>query len=155
MRWVQLCDSLSILWHCLSLELEWKLTFSSPVATAEFSKFAGTFSADLLASSLRNVFSNPFPVFKLDYFILFCFWVLRVLCVSWIQIPYLQVFSPILWWSFHLVDGVLWRINVFSFDEFQFICFVSFVPYAFGMVSENPLPNPRAGRCIPIFLLGV
>ena len=35
-RWMQLC-SLSILWHCLSLGLEWKLTFSSPVATAEFS----------------------------------------------------------------------------------------------------------------------
>ena len=28
----QLCDSLSILWHCLSLGLGWKLTFSSPVA---------------------------------------------------------------------------------------------------------------------------
>ena len=27
MRWVQLCGSLSILWHCLSLWLEWKLTF--------------------------------------------------------------------------------------------------------------------------------
>ena len=26
-RWVQLCSSLSILWHCLSLGLEWKLTF--------------------------------------------------------------------------------------------------------------------------------
>ena len=36
MRWVQLCCSLSILWHCLSLGLEWKLTFSSPVATAVF-----------------------------------------------------------------------------------------------------------------------
>ena len=32
--------SLKILWHCLSLELEWKLTFSSPVPTAEFSKSA-------------------------------------------------------------------------------------------------------------------
>ena len=32
---MQLCGSLSILWHCLSLGLEWKLTFSSPVATAE------------------------------------------------------------------------------------------------------------------------
>ena len=30
--------SLSILWHCLSLRLELKLTFSSPVATAEFSR---------------------------------------------------------------------------------------------------------------------
>ena len=35
----------TFLWHCLSLELEWKLTFSSPVATAEFSKFAGILSA--------------------------------------------------------------------------------------------------------------
>ena len=34
-------------WHCLSLGLEWKLTFSSPVATAEFSKFAGIVSAAL------------------------------------------------------------------------------------------------------------
>ena len=38
---MQLFGSLSILWHCLSLRLEWKLTFSSPVATAEVSKFAG------------------------------------------------------------------------------------------------------------------
>ena len=29
MRWVQLCGSLNILWYCLSLGLEWKLTFSS------------------------------------------------------------------------------------------------------------------------------
>ena len=34
----QLCSSLSILWHCLSLGLECELTFSSPVATSEFSK---------------------------------------------------------------------------------------------------------------------
>ena len=47
MWWVQLCSSLNILWHCLSLGLEWKLTFSNPVATAEFSKFAGILSAAL------------------------------------------------------------------------------------------------------------
>ena len=41
------CGSLSILWYCLSLGLEWKLTLSSPVATAEFSKFAGILSAAL------------------------------------------------------------------------------------------------------------
>ena len=35
-RWVQLCSSVSILWQCLSLGLEWKLTISSPVATPEF-----------------------------------------------------------------------------------------------------------------------
>ena len=43
----QLYSSLSILWHCLSLGLEWKLTFSSPVSTAEFSKFAGILSVGL------------------------------------------------------------------------------------------------------------
>ena len=32
---MQLYSSLIFLWHCLSLGLEWKLTFSSPVATAE------------------------------------------------------------------------------------------------------------------------
>ena len=46
-RWMQLCGSSNILWHCFSLALEWKLTFSSPVATAEFSKFAGILSAAL------------------------------------------------------------------------------------------------------------
>ena len=39
--------SLNILWHCPSLGLEWKLTFSSPVATTEFSKFVGILSAAL------------------------------------------------------------------------------------------------------------
>ena len=38
---------LASMWNELSLGLEWKLTFSSPVATAEFSKFAGILSAAL------------------------------------------------------------------------------------------------------------
>ena len=38
---------LKILWQCPSLGLEWKLTFSSPVVTSEFSKFADIFSAAL------------------------------------------------------------------------------------------------------------
>ena len=46
-RWVQLCGSLNILWDCLSLGLEWKLTFSRPVTSAEFAKFAGILSAAL------------------------------------------------------------------------------------------------------------
>ena len=44
---MHLCSSLNILWHCLSLVLGWKLTFSSHVATAEFSNFAGILSAAL------------------------------------------------------------------------------------------------------------
>ena len=34
-------------WHCLSLGLEWKVIFSSSVATAEFSKFVFILSATL------------------------------------------------------------------------------------------------------------
>ena len=45
--WDECNCSLSILWHCLSLGLEWKLISSSPVATAEFSRFAGILSAAL------------------------------------------------------------------------------------------------------------
>ena len=33
-------DCIIVLWHSLSLGLDWKLTFSSPAATAKFSKFA-------------------------------------------------------------------------------------------------------------------
>ena len=49
-----LCGSWNILWHCLSLGLEWKLTFSSPVATDEFSKFAGILSAALAQHHLSG-----------------------------------------------------------------------------------------------------
>ena len=58
---MQLCRSLSILWHCLSLGLEWKLTFSGPVATAEFSKLAGEeeitkgFKKSFLAMGMFNI----------------------------------------------------------------------------------------------------
>ena len=44
-KWAQLCGNLNILWHCPSLGSERKLTFSSPVAAAEFSKFARILSA--------------------------------------------------------------------------------------------------------------
>ena len=43
---------LNILWHCPSLGLERKLTFSSPVATGESSKFAGVLSAALSYSGI-------------------------------------------------------------------------------------------------------
>ena len=40
---MQLCGSLSILWHCLSLGLEWKLTFSSPVRAKQTRMFTEAF----------------------------------------------------------------------------------------------------------------
>ena len=41
------CNCVAILWHCLYLGFEWKLAFFSPVATAEFSRFADILSATL------------------------------------------------------------------------------------------------------------
>ena len=61
-RRVQLCGSLSLLWHCLSLGLEWKLTLSSPVATAEFSKFAG-----LLSAALSQHHLSRFEIAQLEF----------------------------------------------------------------------------------------
>ena len=52
----------SILWHCLSLRLEWKLTFSSPVATAEFSKFA-----DILSAALSQHHLSGFEIGQLEF----------------------------------------------------------------------------------------
>ena len=62
-RWVLLCGSLSILWHCLSLGLEWKRTFSSPVATAEFSTFAGINEYSTFTASSFKIWnsSNGIP----------------------------------------------------------------------------------------------
>ena len=51
---MQLCGSLSILWHCLSLGLAWKLTFSSPVATAEFSRKCQTRSLHFMKIPFKN-----------------------------------------------------------------------------------------------------
>ena len=62
-----LCSSLSILWHCLSLGLEWKLTFSSPMSTAEFSKFAGILSAAFSRHHLSGFETAQLEVHHLHY----------------------------------------------------------------------------------------
>ena len=62
---VQLCGSLSILWHCLSLGMEWKLTFSSLAATAEFSSFAGILSVALSQHHLLGFEVGPLEFYHL------------------------------------------------------------------------------------------
>ena len=80
---VQLYSSLSILWHCLSLGLEWKLIFSSPVATAEFSKFAGILSAALPQHHLLGFEIAQLEFHHLPYLCLkWCF-----LKPTWLRIP--------------------------------------------------------------------
>ena len=63
---MQLCSSLKILWHCHSLGLEWKLTFSHPEATAWVFQICwhiecSTFTASSVRSS-TGIPSLP-PVF--------------------------------------------------------------------------------------------
>ena len=61
-RWVQLTGSLSILWECFFWGLGWKRTFSSPVATAEFSKFA-----DILSAALSQHHLSGFEIAQLEF----------------------------------------------------------------------------------------
>ena len=64
-----LCGTLNILWHCPSLGLEWKLTFPSPLATAEFHICWHIECSTLIASSFRiwnssaGILSPPLGVF--------------------------------------------------------------------------------------------
>ena len=48
-----ICGSLNIPWHCPFWGLEWKLIFSSPVATAEFSIFWHIECSTLTVSSFK------------------------------------------------------------------------------------------------------
>ena len=76
-------NSLSLLWHCLSLGLEWKQTFSRPMATAEFSKFAGILS---VAPSQHHLLGFEIAQLQLYHFHYLCskWWFLRP---SWLGIP--------------------------------------------------------------------
>ena len=62
MKWAQLYGSLNNYWHWSSLGLEWKLTFSSPVATAEFSQFA-----DILSAALEQHHLLGFEIAQLEF----------------------------------------------------------------------------------------
>ena len=83
---MQLCGSLNILWYCLSLGLEWKLTFSSPVATTEFSRFAG-----MLSAALYSITASIAPLISLnEYGLLGWAWpshlfLLKLLMLLWVQ----------------------------------------------------------------------
>ena len=62
--------SLNILWHCLSLGLKQKLTFSSPVAAAEVSKLAGILGAALSQNHLLGFERAQLEFHHLHYLLL-------------------------------------------------------------------------------------
>ena len=80
-----MCSGLNILWYCISLGLEWKLTFSSPVANAEFSKFAGILSAALSQHHLLG-----FEIVQLEFiqsiYVCVCVCVCMCLSLSWVRL---------------------------------------------------------------------
>ena len=67
MKWVQLYGSLNNLWYYPSLGLKWKLTFSSPVATAAFFRFecsiltASSFSILNISAGIPSPLLALFP----------------------------------------------------------------------------------------------
>ena len=66
-RWVQLCSTLNILWHCFSLRLEWKLTFSSPLEVFQICRHieCSTFTASSFRiwNSATGIPSSPLALF--------------------------------------------------------------------------------------------
>lgn len=72
-------------------------------------------------------------------------WVVQVLCIFWIQIPYCrcnrQIFSPILWLIFSLSWWYHLKHKIFQFTYFYF-CSLGYVI----------LLNPRSGRLTPVLL---
>jgi len=107
-KWVQSYSNLNIFWHCLSLRLEWKLTSSSLVVTAEFSKFVDILWLFLYSSS----------VYSCCLFLIFS--------ASVMSLPFLSFIVPTLAWNVPFISLIfLNRSLVFPFCCFPlFLCFV-------------------------------
>ena len=104
---MQLCSSFNILWHRLSLGLEWKLTFSSPVP----SWLSGSIKSFLYSSSLYSCH---------------LFWISSGFVRS---IPFLSFTVPIFAWNGPLVSLIfLKRSLVFPILLFS---------YFFALITEE------------------
>ena len=85
----------------------------------------------------RDVYSDPLPIFKLDY-LSFYYWAVKALYVFETEVPYhvydLDFFSPVLWVVFFTFLMVSYEEqNILNFNEVQLtFFFFSFVNHAFG-----------------------
>ena len=91
----------------------------------------------------RNIYSETFPIFELDYSS-FCYWDVKALYILQIQVscqihdsPLLTLISAL---SFHFLDSVL-EAHTPNFDEVQFTYIFSFVVHATSVLHKNPLSN--------------
>ena len=132
---MQLCGRLNILWHCLSLGLEWKLTFSSPVASAEFSKFTGILSA---AVSQHHLLGFEITLLEFHHlhqlFLQWCF-----LRLTWLRIPGCLALGE---WSHH--HGYLGHWDLFLYSS-VYSCHLFLI--SFASVKSIPLLS----FIVPIF----
>ena len=131
MRWVQLCSSLNILWHCLSLGLKWKLTFSSPVATAEFPRFSGLFilgdpnkTQNFIIDFKQGEHFLCVPTAFCIYNFLICMLELRVIC---------------------LISGVKWSKYFIYFLNCIFCC--NLILYIFNFIINHFKDNLQIWLC--------
>ena len=135
--------SLNSLWHCLLLGLEWKLTFSSPVSTYEFSRYAGILSAALSQDHLLG-----FEIAQLEFHHLHLTshsrmsgsrWVitLRWLSGSWRSFLYSSVYSCHLFW---ISSASVRSIHFLSFIVLIFVWNVPLVSLIF-LTRSLVFPN--------------
>ena len=109
---MQLCRSLSILWHCLSLGLEWKLNFSSPVACWVFQICWHIGYRTFTASSFRiwnsstGIPSPPLALF--------------VVMLSKAHLTSHSRMSGSRWWSHHC--DYLGREDLFWYSSYVYSC---------------------------------
>lgn len=105
----------------------------------------------ICVSSLNKYLFKFFAHLKNGIFA-FYYWVMFFIYYeykSFIRYIISKSFPPFYELSFHTVDGVLWRIQIF-FIFIKSNLFFSFVPCDFCVISKKPLPNPRLQRCIPM-----
>ena len=79
-KWAQLYCSLNIVWHCPSLGLEHILTFSSPVATAEFSRFPVLELCKHLYMEYIYMYTHKY-VYIYSLFGIYSYWILTQLII--------------------------------------------------------------------------
>ena len=137
LKWVQLYGCLNILWLCPSLGLEWKRTFSSPVATAEYSKFAGIQSAALspalsfrISNSSTGIPSPPLVLFVVMFSKAYLNSHSKMSGSRWVITP--------LWlsgsWRYLLYSSSVYSCHLFLCLLFllRFIPFLSFIELIFA-----------------------
>ena len=141
---VQVYSSLNILSHCPSFQLKWTLTFSSPVATGEFSKICWYIRCSTLtAPSFRILISSceisspPLALFVVSFDKAHLTSHSRMSGSRWVPTPSLP-------WSlrlFSIVVCILSLLNLFCFYYlFTFLSFIVFYCVHFCMKCSLKSP---------------